>query len=176
MLLSVQDCLIQVGNAPSLRNIIVKQFHQLLTGFCSDIISPCTECYKKLALFIKRHITMHHGTDTQCTYRFQFYIIFRFYILRHILIAVLDTCPDIFQAVCPDSVFVTVFPLMSAGCDRLIFIIHKYCLDSGGSELNTKCCFVCKDRCFCFCCSHLCKPPIILFGAAARMFRGSNPL
>ena len=151
-----------MSDTPSLRNVVVEQFHQFLTCFTCNIVSPCTERYKKFTLFVERHISMHHGADTECTYRFQFYVIFCFYIFCHILIAVLDTCPDIFQTVCPDTVLITVFPLMCAGSDRLVFVIYEYCFDSCGTEFNTKCCFVCKDCCFCFCCSHFMYLPVSL--------------
>ena len=146
-------------NTPSLRNVIVKQFHQFLACFSGNIVSPCTEWYKKFSFFVKRHIAMHHGADTECTYRFQFYVIFCLYIFCHVLIAVLNTCPDIIQTVCPDTIFIAVLPLVCAGCDRLVFVIYKYRFDSGRTKFNPKCCFVCENRCFCFCCSHFYVPP-----------------
>ena len=159
MFFTVKDRLIQMSNAPSLRNVVVEQFHQFLAGFSCNVVSPCTEWYKKFSFFVKWHISMHHGADAKCTYGFQFYVIFCFYILCHILIAVLDTCPDIIQTVCPDTVFITVFPFMCTGCDWLIFVIYKYCFDSGRTKFNTKRCFVSENRCFCFCYSHFYVPP-----------------
>ena len=148
-----------MSNAPSLRNVVVEQFHQFLAGFSCNVVSPCTEWYKKFSLFVKWHISMHHGADAKCTYRFQFYVIFCLHIPCHILITVLKTCPDIIQTVCPDTVFITVFPFMTAGCDWLIFVIYKYCFDPGRTKFNTKRCFVSENRCFCFCCSHFYVPP-----------------
>ena len=59
------------------------------------------------------HISMHHGADAKCTYRFQFYVIFCLHIPCHILITVLNACPDIIKAICPDTVFITIFPFMT---------------------------------------------------------------
>ena len=159
MFLAIKNCLVQMCDTPSLRNIVIKQLHQLFTGFPCNIISPCTEWYKKFSLFVKWHISMHHGADAKYTYRFQFYVIFCLHIPCHILITVLNACPDIIKAICPDTVFITIFPFMTARCDWLIFIIYKYCFDPGRTKFNTKRCFVSENRCFCFCCSHFYVPP-----------------
>lgn len=91
---------------------------------------------------------MHHGADAKCTYRFQFCVIFCLHIPCHILITVLNACPDIIKAICPDTVFITIFPFMTARCDWLIFIIYKYYFDPGRTKFNTKRCFVSENRCF----------------------------
>ena len=56
MLLTVKDRLIQVCDAPSLRDIVMEKLCQLLRGFSCDVVSPGTERDHQLSLFIKRHI------------------------------------------------------------------------------------------------------------------------
>ena len=85
----------------------------------------------------------------------QLYTIFLLYVLCHLLITVLQTGPDIFQTVCPYPILIAVLPLVSAGCDWCIISIYQNCLDSCGTELDSKCCPVIQDCLLCFCCSHV---------------------
>ena len=142
MLFFIQNCLVEMGNTPSLRNIVIEKLCKSIARLFCNIVSPCTEGNKKLSLFIKRHISMHHGADSHSPYRSKFYIIFFLYIFYKRLIAIPDSAPDVFQTVSPDTVFISVFPLMSSRCYRFIFFIYKNSLDSCRTKFNTKCCFI----------------------------------
>ena len=161
MLLAVKDCLIQVGDAPSLRDIVMEKLCQLLRSFSCDVVSPGTERNHQLSRFVKRHISMHHGTDTKSTYTCKLHPIFFLNIFCHILVAALETFPDLLQAVCPDTIYILVFPFIGTGCDGLIFIVYQNCLDPCGTKLNTKSCTVLKNGCFCLINSHCKKPPVL---------------
>ena len=134
---------------------------QLLRSFSRDIVSPGAERNHQLSRFIKGHISVHHGTDTESTYACQFHAVFLPDIFCHILIAGLKALPDLLQAVGPDSVHILVLPSVTAGCDRLIFVIYQNCLDPCGTKLNTKSCTVLKNGCFCLVYSHFKKPPVL---------------
>ena len=142
MLFSVQDCLIQMCNTPSLWNIILEKFHQFPGSFTGNIISPCAERYQKLSFFIKRHVAMHHGTDSKCSDAGKLHVIFFLYILHKVAVTALQTFMNIIQRICPDTVFVAVLPIIASGCDWIVFIIHQNCFDSCRSELDSKRCFV----------------------------------
>ena len=134
----VQHSLIQMGNAPSLWNMILKQLCKLLTGLFCHSISPGTERHQKLSGFIKRHITMHHSAESNGCKFFHRNTIFSLYIFYHVLIAFLNPCPDCFLTVSPDVVHQLIFPLMTSGRNGLVLFIYQNCLDSGRTKLNTK--------------------------------------
>ena len=142
MLFSVQDRLIQMCDAPSLRDIVLEKLQKFLRSFSCDIVSPGTERNQKLSTLIKWHISMHHGTDSKCTDTCQLYSIFLLNILYQIAVASLQTVSDIIQRVGPYTVFVAVLPLIASGCNRIIFVIYQNRFDPGRSELYSKCCFV----------------------------------
>ena len=149
MLLTVKDRLIQVCDAPSLRDIVMEKLCQLLRGFSCDVVSPGTERDHQLSLFIKRHIAMHHGTDTKRTYAYKLHSIFFLNIFCHILVTALETFPDLLQAVCPDTIHILVLPFIGSGCDGLVLIVHQNYLDPCGTKLNTKSRAILKNCCFC---------------------------
>ncbi len=64
MLFTFQDCLIQMCDTPSLRDIVMEKLRQFFRSFSCDIVSPCTERHNKISIFVKRHISMHHGTES----------------------------------------------------------------------------------------------------------------
>ncbi len=57
------------------------------------------------------------------------YSVFFLYIFCHITVAVLKTCPDIIQRVCPQSVLITVLPCMASGCNWIVLLIDQYCFN-----------------------------------------------
>ena len=64
--LSVQNGLIQVGNAPPLRDIKAQQFRQFRSSRTGDGVAPGTKLCQLLAVFIKRQITVHHARNADC--------------------------------------------------------------------------------------------------------------
>ena len=142
-------------DTPSLRNIILKKFGQFSACLSRNIISPGSERNQKISFFVKWHVAVHHGTDSNSTNACQLHTIFLLYILCHLLITVLQTGPDIFQTVCPYTILIAVLPLVSAGCDWCIISIYQNCLNSCGTKLDSKCCPVVQDCLLCFCCSHV---------------------
>ena len=134
----------------------MEKFSKFLRCLTCDIVSPCAERNHQLACFVKRHVSVHHGTDSKSTYACKLHTVFTQNIFCHILIAGLETFPDFLQAVCPDTIHILILPSVTAGCDGLVLIINQNCLDPCGTELDSKCCTVLKNRCFCLIYSH-CK-------------------
>ena len=132
-------------NAPSLRNVIAKQFCQFLTCFLCDRISPGSKRHQKLIFCIKCHITMHHTAESDRTDRFYLYIIFFFYISDQIRITALQSFPDSIQTVGPDMIYKLILPIIITDRNDLILFICENCLDSGRAKLNTKSCFTISD-------------------------------
>ena len=61
MLFTVQDGLVQMGDAPALRDIEVKQLCQLRCRFVSDRIAPGAKLCQLSSLSVKGQIAVHHS-------------------------------------------------------------------------------------------------------------------
>ena len=131
MLFSVQNCLIQMRNAPTLRNIVVEQLRQLLRSFPCNRIAPGTKRNKQLILIIKRKIAMHHCADADCGKAMNFRIVFLLHILKKIRIASLQSLPDILQRIGPNSIFQPVFPFPCTLGNRNVVCCNEFRLDAG---------------------------------------------
>ncbi len=81
---------------------------------------------------------MHHRAEPDSSYRREHGSVCGFHILRKFRIAILQSRPNIIQAVCPNSIFQPVFPVMAAGCDRLILFPDQNCLDPRRAKLNAQ--------------------------------------
>ena len=129
-----------MGNAPSLRNIIIKQFGQFLCSFPCNGISPGSKWHQQFSCFIKCHISVHHGTDTHRADLCKSHSILLFYICCQILIAGTQAFPDILQGIGPDPVFQAVFPLVTSLCNRGGGTVNQYRLDPGRTKLDPQRC------------------------------------
>ncbi|CCX65502.1 unknown [Firmicutes bacterium CAG:791] len=137
MLFPVQNCLIQMRNAPSLRNIVVEQLRQLLRSFSCNRIAPGTKRNKQLILIIKRKIAMHHCADADRGKAMNFRIVFLLHILKKIRIASLQSLPDILQRISPNSIFQPVFPFPCTLGNRNVVCCNEFRLDAGRSEFDS---------------------------------------
>src|SRR4029077_16906008 len=59
-------------------------------------------------------------------------------LLAKLPITLLQACPDIFEAVCPDAIFVSVFPIIASRRDRCMILADQHRLDASRAELNAK--------------------------------------
>jgi len=141
MLFSLQDTLIQMGNAPSLRNGELEQLRQFFGSLFRNRISPGPEGRQKFPVFVKYHVAVHHGADADGAYSGKLRPVFFLYVFCQAAVAVLEPGPDILQGVGPHSVLQTVFPVMGSGSDGLIVLAGEHRFDPGGSELNAQICF-----------------------------------
>src|SRR5690625_3433 len=97
MFFPVQNRLIQMRITPALWNIKVEQLCEYLGRFACYIVSPSAERNEQFFILIKCHVTMHHPAKsdrTECMYR---NTVLPFHVLRHLLIAVLNTFPNVFD-------------------------------------------------------------------------------
>ena len=138
MFLPVQNRLIQVGNAPALRNVIGKEPGQFLCGFSGGRVSPRTEGSQLVSLLIKGEVAVHHAGDPNRSHLLQFYPLRLLHILHQFPIATLQSAPDLLQIIGPDSVFVAIFPVVSTGSKHFIIRSDQDRLDSGRSQLNSQ--------------------------------------
>ena len=129
-----------MGNAPSLGNIEIKHFCQLVRSLLCHGISPGAERYQQFILFIEYHVAVHHGAESHSSQFCNDNAVFFLYVLCHLCVAVLKPCPDILQGIGPDIIFQTVFPVMAAGCNGGIIFPDEHCFNTGGTKLNTQHC------------------------------------
>ena len=136
-------------DAPSLRNVILKEFCELLTRFLCDRISPCPEGHQKLSVLVKCHIPMHHSTKAKRSECLDLRAVFLLHRLCQILIAVLQPFPDGIQTVRPDVVHQLVLPIIVSDRKHFMIFVDQYRLDSGRAKLNPECSPASLDRTFC---------------------------
>ena len=65
MLLAVENSLVQMSNAPPLRNIEIKQGSEFLSRRSGGGITPSSEFGKLIAVFIERQIAVHHSRKSE---------------------------------------------------------------------------------------------------------------
>src|SRR4051812_48372292 len=59
-------------------------------------------------------------------------------LLAKLPITLLQACPDIFETVRPDAIFVSVFPIIASRRDRCMILADQHRLDASRAELNAK--------------------------------------
>ena len=141
MLFLIQDCLIKVGNRPSLRNIEVKQFAQFFRCFLCNCVSPCTELTELPVVLVKRQIAVHHSRNTDCPGRRQYCVVLFFHIHFELGKTVLKAGSDVFKGICPYAVYETVLPDVVSLRQNFMIFTDQDSLNSCGAEFYA-------DRCF----------------------------
>jgi hypothetical protein len=84
---------------------------------------------------------MHHGAEADGADGPERDIVLLKNLIPEISIAILQACPNIFETVSPDAVFVAVFPFMAARGDWLMIRADQHRLDACRAELDAKCSF-----------------------------------
>ena len=130
MFLPVQECLIEVGNAPTLRDVELQLFREDVRRRARHIVPPCTELCKLLPLPIKRKIAVHHRADPDRANLRERHMIARLHIGSKLRVTGLHARPDRGKRVRPDPVLQLVFPRIAAGGNRLKVRVDEDCLDS----------------------------------------------
>ena len=161
MLFFIQDTLIQMRNTPSQWYVVPEQIYQHFRSLSCIAVSPCLEWCKKLSFFVKCHISVHHGTESDRSEFFNCYSVLFLYIFCHVTVTVLKTCPDIIQRVSPQSVLVTVLPCVASGCNWIVLLIDQYRFDSCRTEFDSQKRFSALNDFFYV--THCTLPPNIIF-------------
>src|SRR5262245_41502909 len=122
----VQYRLVEMGNAPTLGNVELKQICEFLGCLCGDRVSPGTERDEQISVRIECHIAVHHSAETDGANGLDRGIVLPGNLVAELAIALLQACPNILKTVCPDAVFVSVFPLMASRCDRCMILTDQH--------------------------------------------------
>ncbi|MPN43106.1 hypothetical protein SDC9_190665 [bioreactor metagenome] len=117
MLLSVENRLLQMGNAPALGNVELKQLRQLRRGLSGGGILPGAEGREQFPRLVEREVAVHHGGKAHTANGGQRYAVLPPHILRQIPITVPQAAPYFLQRIGPATVFIGAFPVVAAGGD-----------------------------------------------------------
>ena len=134
----VQYRLIEVGNAPTLGNVELEQFCEFLCCLSGYGVAPCTKRDEQISILIECHIAVHHAAEADGANGLERGVVFLKNLVAELPIAFLQACPNIFETVCPDAVFVLVFPLIASRCDWRMILADQHRLDARRAELDAK--------------------------------------
>ena len=138
MCFAVQDCLVQMAQAPALRHIEGKEGSQLFGRFTGDRIPPGAERNEQVHSCVEGKIPMHHRTDADSTDFGERYMIAAAHVGCHLRETGLDTSPGTVKIIRPDAVLQLVFPLIAGRRQCLATSVHEHSFDSCRPQLNTK--------------------------------------
>ena len=138
MLFSVQNRLIEVGNAPALRNCEAEQPRQLFRCLSGDRVAPGAESGKLLSVLVKGQVAVHHAGHADRSEGLRHTAELFGNVPLQIGIAGADAGMHGVHIIRPDAVNQLVFPFKPAGSDRKMFFIQQHGFDSGGAELDAE--------------------------------------
>ena len=138
VILAVQDCLIQLGNAPAQRHIELEQLGQCAGGDRRIGISPGQEGSQLLVFLVQSQIAVHHAGDADGTDLGQFHTVLALHISGQICKALLQATDCIVQMIGPAVIFQPVFPAEGAVRQHMVVFTDQDCLDAGGAQLDAQ--------------------------------------
>ena len=89
VLLAVEHRLVEVRNAPALRNVESEKFRKFGSRRLGDGISPCAERNQQVVVLIERHVAVHHAGYSHCAVARGNHAVFALDVLRKACVAVL---------------------------------------------------------------------------------------
>jgi hypothetical protein len=134
--LIVEDGLMKMGNAPSLRDGIAQDAGELLGCLRCDVVAPGAKGCEKPILVVKHQISVHHGAEAADHEGVQLDVVFLSDIGTEIGETGGDSAPHVIQGVCPHPVDLDILPAVSACGQRPIIGTHQHGFDPCGTELH----------------------------------------
>ena len=147
MVFFIEDGLIEVRDAPALRDVEAEEIRELTCRLARDVVAPGPERCELLAILIKRQIAVHHRADADGANRLELHMVAALHIGRQTVERVLDAEPDRRKVVRPDTVLQLVLPAVARRSQRLASFIDQHHLDVRRAELNAKRCLTRADLC-----------------------------
>ena len=136
MLLTVQDRLVEVGDAPALWDVEIEERRQLFGGLAGDRVAPGAERGELIALAVKGKIAVHHRGNADRADCRKLEIILLLHVAAQRGKAVLHADAHVLQRIGPDPVDQAVFPLPVAGSDGNMLLVDQNSLDTGRAQLK----------------------------------------
>ena len=136
MLLAVQNRLIEVGNAPSLRNVVSEARTEDGRGLRGDGVAPRPEGRDLLEVTSQHEIAVHHAGNADGAHAPQRTPQLPLGVLAQRAVAGAHSRHHVLKMVDPYAVFHPVFPAVASGRKRRMIRPGQNGLDAGGAELN----------------------------------------
>ena len=134
----VQDRLVEVGNAPALGNVELEQIGEFLCRLPGHGVAPGAKRDEQISVLIEGQVAVHHAAEADGANGLERGVVLLKHLVAELAIAFLQACPNIFETVGPDAVFVAVFPLMASRGDRRMILADQHRLDARRAELDAK--------------------------------------
>jgi len=133
----IQNRLIQVGDAPALRDVVVEKCGQFLFGIRGDGVAPSPERHQQFIFLIEGHVAVHHRAETDRADCGQGDAVFLLDFAHQFCVTRLKAFPNLIQRIGPNTVHQLVFPFVAAGCDRSEAGVDQHRFDAGGSKFDS---------------------------------------
>ena len=111
---AAQNGLVEMGDAPALRDVESKQPRQFFGRLFRHGVAPGTKAGQLLTLFIKDQITVHHGRYPDGGQIGEGNAVPIGHIVAQTAIALLQALPHILQRIGPHAVLQAVLPTITA--------------------------------------------------------------
>ena len=139
VVLTVQNRLEQVGDAPAVGDVVAERLAQLLGGLAGVGVPPRAERRQQRIVGVEREVAVHHGGHAERPHRGQLDAVAIAYVLSEGGVALLKAGPDRLQRVRPQTVHELVLPVVAADRDRRVVVgPDQHRLDPGRSQFDTE--------------------------------------
>ncbi len=136
MLLLVEHGLVQVGDAPAVRDVVAERGAQLLRRGAGAGVAPGPERGQQGVVGAEREIPVHHRRDPERADRGQLHPVLAPDVRGEPGVAVLESAPDGVERIGPGAVDELVLPSVTAHGDRLVVGSGQHGLDPGGTQFD----------------------------------------
>ena len=125
--LAVEDGLVQVGNAPPLGHVELKQLRQPFRRVGGDGVLPGAEGDQQVPVLVKGQVAVHHAGNSGGGQ-----VLPVLQLGQHLAQAL----PGVGQVIGPDALVIGALPLKVAGLHGGEVLVNDHALDSGGTQLH----------------------------------------
>ena len=125
--LTVQNGLIQVGDAPPLGHVELEQLGELLRRVGGDGVLPGAEGHQQVPVLVKGQIAVHHAGDAGGGQAFP---------VLQLAEYLAQALPGVRQVIGPDAVVIGALPLKVPGLHGGKALVDDHALDAGGAQLH----------------------------------------
>ena len=138
MVLAVEHRLIQVGDAPTLGDVILQKFGQPVGGRAGDSVAPGAEGGQLTAPGVKGQVAVHHAGDAHRPHSGKRHAVAGLHVGGQGGKGRLHPRPNVLQTVSPNAVFQPVFPGMIPAGDGRVIRANQHRLDAGGTQFDAQ--------------------------------------
>ena len=138
VLLVVEHALVQVGDGPAFRDVVLEQLGELLMRLVGVGVLPGAERHEQFAVLVERQIAVHHGRESDVADVGELLAVGGLHVVGHLGVGGLQALPDLLDGVAPQAVLQMAGPAVIAGGDGAVGVVDEDGLDSRGTELDAE--------------------------------------